>query len=1004
MKKLLALLLTLCLVIGMVPLAASAAGTINSAEALKNAITNASESTEIKLDGSFSVSESVTIESGKDITIDLNGHTLTGTDTGTDSFGLINIQPGADLTIKDSSTDGTGKITLKANENRGWSAYSSVISNQRGKLTVNGGTIEHTGGTDMAYGIDNLTNGTGTYAETIVNGGTVKSTYRAIRQFLNGTEAQNILTVNGGTIVGTNKSIWMQDPSTNANSGTLTVSDEATLVGDVYLFVTEDSIEWPVTVSIADASLCGESEIVTANIPNGIEVKEVGGYWGISDANTHNVAAVKGVSYTSLQEAINAAKPGDTVTLLANVTADSTVNINKSITLDGGSYKISGTASPLLNLSSSADITVQNATLEATNNVIRWNYVNEDYTHTYQNCKISGGVYGIHYDGGGGKVVIDGCTIDGFNTFAGSLEQVTIKDTTFDADQSDYAGANLWGYTEIENVTLVDEGKTTWLDVKATAEVIGGKVVKDGTELSLESYLDAAAKIGTTYYDTLAAAVAVEGVSEITLVSDVELTSQLTIEKGITIEGNGKIIKYTGPEIANGAFITVQGDGDNVTLKNLTVNTDEKAKHGIQFYSVEGGTLENVTVNGGYWTSVIVNGSTDITIKRCTLNPTGVAEHEKKQPYAHIEYAMGENVKNIPSITVDDNTYGTEGVTQIWADKDTTANVKTAMTGDPTKDEIRQKVMDSITNTGTTDVTVAIAVGSNEPGDIEKETSEGEKKPDPEPTDPPVVYPTTYKTTVEECEGGSVVASPSSAREGQKVTLTVKPQAGQELKSLKVTDKDGDAVTLTKVEGGYTFNMPKGGVTVTAVFGCDGGAACPSKGFTDVDSEKWYHEYMDYAVEKGLLEGTSPTTMEPNATLTRAQLAQILYNLEGKPQVQGDLDFTDVAEGKWYYAAILWANQEGVVDGMSPDTFAPNEDISRQDLALMLYRYAGEPTVAGDLDGFKDAGQVGDWAEEAITWAVEEGIIDGMTPTTLEPTGTATRAQAAAMLQRFLEG
>ena len=93
------------------------------------------------------------------------------------------------------------------------------------------------------------------------------------------------------------------------------------------------------------------------------------------------------------------------------------------------------------------------------------------------------------------------------------------------------------------------------------------------------------------------------------------------------------------------------------------------------------------------------------------------------------------------------------------------------------------------------------------------------------------------------------------------------------------------------------------------------------------------------------MEGTSPTTMEPNATLTRAQLAQILYNLEGKPQVQGDLDFTDVAEGKWYYAAILWANQEGVVDGMSPDTFAPNEDISRQDLALMLYRYAGEPAV-----------------------------------------------------------
>ena len=126
---------------------------------------------------------------------------------------------------------------------------------------------------------------------------------------------------------------------------------------------------------------------------------------------------------------------------------------------------------------------------------------------------------------------------------------------------------------------------------------------------------------------------------------------------------------------------------------------------------------------------------------------------------------------------------------------------------------------------------------------------------------PPVIP--TYKTTVDSEIARSVVASPSSAREGQKVTLTVKPQAGQELKSLKVTDKDGDAVTLTKVEGGYTFKMPKGSVKVTAVFGCDGGAACPSKGFTDLDSDKWYHEYMDYAVEKASWRAPAPPPWNP---------------------------------------------------------------------------------------------------------------------------------------------
>ena len=123
---------------------------------------------------------------------------------------------GQPLIITDSGVG--GKITLVSTNNRGWNAYSAVISNQRGKLVVENGIIEHLGGTDMAYAIDNLTNGKGTCAETIINDGTVKSTYRAIRQFLNGVEAQNILTINGGTIEGGNKAIFFHDPSTKANT------------------------------------------------------------------------------------------------------------------------------------------------------------------------------------------------------------------------------------------------------------------------------------------------------------------------------------------------------------------------------------------------------------------------------------------------------------------------------------------------------------------------------------------------------------------------------------------------------------------------------------------------------------------------------------------------------------------------------------------------------------------------------------------------------------------
>ena len=220
------------------------------------------------------------IDIKKNITLDLNGKTIEGIDKATGSFGLITVHAGVELTIKD--TVGTGKVTLTATNNREWNAYSSVVSNQRGKLTVNGGTIEHLGGTDMAYGIDNLTNGKGTYAETIINGGTIKSTYRGIRQFLNGTEAQNILTINGGTVEGANKSVWMQDPSKNANTGKLTITDGATLNGDVYLFVTEGSTAWPVEVSIATSVVNGE--IITKNIPDGYELVNKDGEFSVKES------------------------------------------------------------------------------------------------------------------------------------------------------------------------------------------------------------------------------------------------------------------------------------------------------------------------------------------------------------------------------------------------------------------------------------------------------------------------------------------------------------------------------------------------------------------------------------------------------------------------------------------------------------------------------------------------------------------------------------------------
>lgn len=239
------------------------------------------------------IEKMITVANGTTVVLDLAGKTITGTDNGTANFGLITNK--GDLTIADYSEAAAGKITLTATQDRVWNAYSSVISNQvGGKLTVDGGTIEHLGGTSMAWGIDNLTNGKDTYAETEINGGVVKSAYIAIRQFLNGVEAQNILTVNGGTLQGGTASLYFQDPNKSANTGTLNVFEDATLAGDVYLDVTEGSTEWPVEVYITKAAL-GEYLIHTENIPeDAAALVEYDEFWQVEQKNLAELTIVDG--------------------------------------------------------------------------------------------------------------------------------------------------------------------------------------------------------------------------------------------------------------------------------------------------------------------------------------------------------------------------------------------------------------------------------------------------------------------------------------------------------------------------------------------------------------------------------------------------------------------------------------------------------------------------------------------------------------------------------------
>ena len=262
-----------------------------------------------------------------------------------------------------------------------------------------------------------------------------------------------------------------------------------------------------------------------------------------------------------------------------------------------------------------------------------------------------------------------------------------------------------------------------------------------------------------------------------------------------------------------------------------------------------------------------------------------------------------------------------------------------------------------------------------------------------------------YKITVELTENGTVTA-PTSAKQGTEVTLTPTPDEGFDVGTVTVTDRFGDAVEVTEnPDGTYTFTMPNGQVTVEVTFVESQPEPLP---FTDVAESDWFYDAVRYAYENGLMGGIGDNLFAPNSPTTRAQLVTILYRLEGEPAVTGQSPFTDVEADTWYTDAVAWAAEEGIVNGVSETQFAPGNNITREQLATILFRYAQakgyDVSPRADLSGFPDAGDILPYAQEAMAWAVAEGLLQGFEDDTLRPQGNATRAQIATILMRFCEG
>lgn len=267
---------------------------------------------------------------------------------------------------------------------------------------------------------------------------------------------------------------------------------------------------------------------------------------------------------------------------------------------------------------------------------------------------------------------------------------------------------------------------------------------------------------------------------------------------------------------------------------------------------------------------------------------------------------------------------------------------------------------------------------------------------------------TTYKVTTSAVNNGGVNASPSNAEKGAAITITLSPDKGYKLDKLTVTDGSGKTVsTVKKSDTVYTFTMPASAVKVGVSY--VKATETPSKTkFNDVSANDWFASAVDYVTGKGMMNGTADNTFSPKANTTRGMVVTVLYRLENQPSTSA-ASFTDVASGAYYANAVAWANANGIVSGYGSGKFGPNDKVTREQLAAILYRYAQykkyDVSVGEDTNilSYDDAQSISSYAIPAIQWACGAGVVTGKSGSKLDPKGNATRAEVAAMLMRFCE-
>jgi uncharacterized protein YjdB len=579
---------------------------------------------------------------------------------------------------------------------------------------------------------------------------------------------------------------------------------------------------------------------------------------------------------------------------------------------------------------------------------------------------------------GGSKVIV------GSNT-------ITVASNA--ADGENYIDNNGTIHLSSGATVAADGGSTETLDLGGTVTLSGAvnKTLPDATDVTLDQET---LSLTTGSTGTLKATVKPPAALQAVTWSSSDETVATVDEKGVvTAEapGTATITASAGEGINATCTVTVTTPVTGVTLDQETLSLTTGSTGTLKAtVKPENATNQTVTWSSSDETVATVDekgvvtavSAGTATITATATNGTESKEDDKSDSCTVTVTKRSSNSGSPTTTTTTTTTTNSDGSqTTTTTDKATGTTTSTTTGKDGATTTVETKKDGTVTTTNKTAQGVTTSAVTGQDGVITAQTAVVPESQKDEAVTLPV--DSSAPVAVQVQGGGSAkVSIPAEDATPGTVAILVKEDGTEEVIKTSVSV---DGTVVFDVEGNATIRI-----------------ADNSKDFDDVADTSWENDAVDFVSARSIFNGTSAKTFTPDGTMTRGMLAQVLHNLEDNPQTNVEANFGDVHDQAWYADAVDWAASQGIVQGYGNGKFGPNDNITREQLAVMLYRYAGSPAVETDSLAFTDADQVSAYAQQAMVWATQSGVISGKPGGVLDPKGDATRAETAQMLMNYL--